>query len=60
MFGKRKKIRLLFKSGQTIEVTVAKLVVTRKESEMLRMEWTDMRPRPLFLDIDQIVAVFEL
>lgn len=60
MFGKRKKIRLLFKSGQTIDVTVDKLTVKYNASELREMSWTDMRPCPLFLDLHQIAAVFEL
>jgi hypothetical protein len=60
MFEKRKKVRLLLKSGQTIDVTVDKLSVKFNQSELRELSWTDMRPRALFLDLGQVVAVFEL
>jgi hypothetical protein len=41
-------------------VTVRELKVTHRESELLRLDWTDMRPQPLYLDLNQVAAVFEL
>ncbi len=58
--GKKKRIRLLFRSGQAVDVTVEKLTVTRNGSRITQLEWTDMEPRPLHLNIDQLDALFEL
>lgn len=60
MFRKRHRFRLVFKSGRTEEIRARELSVTRKESQILKMEWVDMRPRPLFLDLDEIAAVLQL
>lgn len=61
MFGKsKKKIRLVFKSGRVEDVCVDKLKVETRDGSMVRLTWTNMRPRPLFLNIEDLVAVFEL
>jgi hypothetical protein len=62
MFRKGNKIRLIFKSGRVEDVRVDKLEVERRNgrSELIGMTWTNMRPRPLYLDVSELVAVFEL
>ncbi len=62
MFGKSSRIRLVFKSGLTMDVRVDKLEVQKRDggSELVGITWTNMRPRPMYLDISELVAVFEL
>jgi hypothetical protein len=60
MFGKSKKVRLIFKSGRVEDVRVDSLKVETREGNMVRLTWTNMQPRPLFLNIEDLVAVFEL
>jgi hypothetical protein len=61
MFKNRKKIRFVLKSGRIFDVTVSKLTVTGNGSGITKMEWTDMRPRPLFFfKCEDVAAVFEL
>ena len=59
MFKKRKKVRLVFKTGQIINVTVSKLTATFQGSGLIKLEWVDMRPNPIYIDIDQVAAIFE-
>jgi hypothetical protein len=62
MFRKGRKVRLIFKSGHVEDVRVDKLEVEMRNgrSELIGMTWTNMRPRPLYLDVSELVAVFEL
>ena len=62
MFRKGRKVRLIFKSGHVEDVRVDKLEVEMRngKSELIGMTWTNMRPRPLYLDVSELVAVFEL
>lgn len=62
MFRKSKRVRLIFKSGRVEDVRVDELKVTRRDNgaTLTQMEWTNMRPRPLYLSLDELAAVLEL
>lgn len=60
MFRKSKRVRLVFKSGRVEDVRVDELKVKLQGSRIVSMEWTNMRPRPLYLSLDELAAVLEL
>lgn len=54
-------VRIIYKSGAVQDVECENFTVLFSPAKGLtRIEWENARPRPLFLGIDDIAAVYEM
>jgi hypothetical protein len=60
--GKRHKVRVLYKSGNSIEFECDDLNIEwdRSDNRVTSMTWKDPKPKPLMVGIHNIEAVYEL
>ena len=58
----RAQFLIIYKSGATVKVKADKLIVTRNiaSGEITKLDWANMKPRPLALGINEVSAVWEL
>jgi len=58
----RKKIKILFKSGNSITVTVDELTVVKStiDNRISELRWENMDPRLMYICLDNIEAILEL
>ena len=55
--AKRFTVSVLFKNGKSIEYTCHDCSLTKQGSEIISLSFVRARPKPLFIDIDEVVAV---
>lgn len=58
--AKRHNVTIRYKSGNWVDVSVEKISVTKHThtGEITEFTWTAMKPRPMYLGLDQIESVF--
>jgi len=58
----RKKIRILFKSGNSITLTVDSLSVKKSniDNRIIELSWENMDPGLMYICLDSIEAILEL
>jgi len=61
MFGRRHKIKIIYKSGATQVLNCTAFRVTRAaEGGITAVSWENAKPAPLVIGVDEIAAVYEL
>jgi hypothetical protein len=55
----RARVTIIYKSGATIDMTCDNVIVRKRASEIVEIEWVAARPRPLHIGLDDIAAVWE-
>lgn len=58
--GKKPKVRILFKSGSSIDLEVDKFSVTKTYNDLTSASWENSKPRILFLSLSDVEGIFEL
>lgn len=53
----RKKITILFKSGNQLKLRAKKFTIHKNGTQITRIAWEGATPGLLFLDVDEIEAV---
>ena len=58
----RKKIQILFKSGNSITLTVDLFSVEKStiDNTIIKLSWENMDPRLMYICLDNIEAILEL
>lgn len=54
------KIKILFKSGNSIDLKVEELEVVKSNGRISKLSWTDCKPDIMFISLEDIEAVFNL
>ncbi len=53
------KVKILFKSGNSITLEVDKFTATRTGSELTKLSWESPKPNIMFISLTDIEAIFE-
>lgn len=54
-------VRIIYKSGAQIDINCDSFTTTSNVLGVLtRLEWENARPKPQFLGIDEVAAIWEL
>lgn len=54
-------VRVLYKSGNSIDVSCENLRITRNSTAGLAaVEWSKCKPRPLFFNVDEVESIYIL
>ena len=56
---KKSKVRIFFKSGNSILLEVVKFNLTRTGEDITKLSWTNPVPNIMFIALPSIEAVFE-
>lgn len=58
---RRDRVTVVYKSGAMIDLTCESLKVTvgRVENDLREVSWVDASPRPLYMGLDQVAAIWE-
>lgn len=54
------KVRIIYKSGATIDVRCTSFTVRRAGGLIASVEWEDAKPKPMYLGVDDVAAVWQL
>ncbi len=54
------KVKILFKSGNFIELEVGELKLSCTGEKITKLSWTDSNPNMMFISLPEIEAVFEI
>jgi hypothetical protein len=54
------KVLIRYKSGQSQTVTCDGMTVKKSGGKIVEMNWNNMQPNPLFINLDDIESVWEL
>ncbi len=52
-------IKIIYKSGATIDIVCDDITVSKRGSTLAKLEWENTHPRPLFVGIDDIAAIWD-
>lgn len=52
-------ITLIYKSGVKIHASCETFDAERRSSTLTKLQYVDLEPRPLFIGLDDIAAIFE-
>ena len=55
----RKRFTIIYKNGTKIHAKAKDFNITRKGSEITTVNWDKMIPNPVFLNVDEILAVYD-
>lgn len=53
-------VKILFKSGDSIIISATKFKLSIRDNKISQLSWEDTTPRIMYIDLDDISAVFEL
>ena len=53
------KITVLYKSGAKVTIKCESFTCFRRGGELTKIEWDSPQPKPLFIGVDNIAAVYE-
>lgn len=54
------KVRIIYKSGVVQDVKCDDFKVSLGNGGLSRVTWDNAKPRPLYIGVDEIAAVYEL
>ena len=55
------RIRVIYKSGAIVDCVCEDFAVTKDAlGELRKVEWTDAKPRAMFLGLDDVAAIWDL
>lgn len=57
---RKHKVRVIYKSGATIDVRCNGFKVRTKGGRITELEWSDLTPNPLHVGVDDIAAVWQV
>ncbi len=52
-------VRIIYRNGSEVIVKVNKLTVQSEGGLITLLEWGGMLPRPVFINVDEILAIYQ-